>query len=158
IPNPTPVLDDRFGNAAAAVGGNFQISDETDDTGAQNAGSVSLFDGATGALLHTFNNPHPGSDDQFGASVAAVGSNILIGADADETAATNAGSVSLFEGASLAFGPAGAGPHDLTLRRNGDQLELVNNATSAVLRSSLMDETTSVLIVGAPGQANTLTI
>jgi hypothetical protein len=50
-----------------------------DDTGATDAGSAYLFNGSTGALLQTFNNPNPTANAQFSRSVAGVGNNVLVG-------------------------------------------------------------------------------
>ena len=50
-----------------------------DDTGATNTGAAYLFDGATGALVRTFQKPTPAGSDYFGYSVAAMGNNVLIG-------------------------------------------------------------------------------
>jgi hypothetical protein len=43
-------------------------------------GSAYLFDGGTGALRLTFNNPNPTANDAFGFAVAGMGTNVLIGA------------------------------------------------------------------------------
>ncbi|HID23887.1 MAG TPA: hypothetical protein EYP14_16015, partial [Planctomycetaceae bacterium] len=61
-------------------------------------GVVYLFDGSTGELLRTFHNPSPDAGDRFGASIAAVGDNVLIGAYYDDTAGTDAGAAYLFDG------------------------------------------------------------
>jgi hypothetical protein len=67
-----------------------------DDTGANNAGAAYLFS-TSGALLITFTNPTPTSDDVFGVSLAAVGTDrVLIGAYQDDTGANNAGAAYLF--------------------------------------------------------------
>ncbi len=99
IDNPDPQPFDFFGYAGARVGtNNLLISARFDDTGAEDTGSAYLFNGNTGALLQTFNNPTPAQGDDFGLSVAGVGNNVLIGAPGDDTVATNAGSVYLFDG------------------------------------------------------------
>ncbi|MGC1396577.1 MAG: CHAT domain-containing protein [Coleofasciculaceae cyanobacterium] len=49
-------------------------------------------------MQQTFNNPNPGVGDFFGRSVAAVGSNVLIGAHSADIGAANAGSAYLFDG------------------------------------------------------------
>jgi hypothetical protein len=51
----------------------------------------------TPVLLSTFNNPSPAAGDNFGAAIAALGSDrLLVGAPYDDTTATNAGIVYLF--------------------------------------------------------------
>lgn len=95
--NPAPATSDAFGYAVAAVGSDrVLISAYLDDAGAANAGSAYLFN-TNGTLLTTLTNPTPASGEQFGVSVAAVGSSrALIAAHLDGTGATGAGSVYLF--------------------------------------------------------------
>ncbi len=113
--NPTPANGDQFGVAVSGISSNFIVimGARQDDTGATNAGSAYIFDGTTGALLQTFNNPTPATGDQFGFSVAAVGNEVLIGAPLDDTGATNAGAAYLY-GVSNQPPVADAGP-DQTL-------------------------------------------
>ncbi|MGH7451402.1 MAG: PKD domain-containing protein, partial [bacterium] len=98
--NPTPTAGEQFGFAVAAVGNNVLIGAPLNNTGAPGAGIAYLFD-ATGTFIRTFANPTPtpstGILDQFGSSVAAVGSNVLIGALGDDTGAINAGAAYLFD-------------------------------------------------------------
>jgi hypothetical protein len=54
--------------------------------------------------------------------------------------------------------PSDNGPDHLTLRRNGDELELVDDATNTVVASHGMGATRLVEIVGADGEDDTLTI
>jgi nitrate reductase NapE component len=62
----------------------------------QQAGIVYLFN-VNGALLTTFTNPTPAQSYWFGYSVAAIGSDhVLISTQGDDTDATNAGAVYLF--------------------------------------------------------------
>ncbi|MBI3880942.1 MAG: hypothetical protein HY301_12900 [Verrucomicrobia bacterium] len=95
--NPTPAGSDHFGNSLAAVGSDrVLIGAHGDDTGATFAGTAYLFT-TNGTLLTTFTNPTPENFDQFGWSVAAMGSDqVLIGTPDDNTGATNAGSAYLF--------------------------------------------------------------
>jgi hypothetical protein len=95
---PTPAAGNDFGCSVAAVGNNVLIGAFRDDAGASDAGAAYLFDGSTGALLRTFLNPTPATDDWFGYSVAAVGNNVLLGAPYDDTGATDAGAAYLFDG------------------------------------------------------------
>jgi hypothetical protein len=94
--NPTPAINDYFGSSVAA-GGNDRvlIGAIGDDTGATDAGAVYLFS-TNGTLLTTFTNPASAASG-FGSSVAAVGTDrVLISAGSDDTGATNAGAVYLF--------------------------------------------------------------
>jgi len=97
ITNPAPAASDAFGISVAAVGSDrILVGAYLDDAGAANAGSAYLFN-TNGTLLTTFPNPTPASGEQFGFSVAAVGSSrVLIGAHLDTTGATGSGSVYLF--------------------------------------------------------------
>ena len=114
---PNPATGDFFGWSVAGVGANALVGALGDSTGAVGAGSAYLFNGTTGALLQTFNNPNPGVGDFFGRSVAAVGSNVLISSHSSDLGATNAGSAYLFDGTTGALlqtfvnpnGTAGAG-------------------------------------------------
>lgn len=97
ITNPAPAASDAFGISVAALGSDrILVGAYLDDAGAANAGSAYLFN-TNGTLVTTFTNPTPASGEQFGFSVAAVGSSrVLIGAHLDGTGATGAGSVYLF--------------------------------------------------------------
>ncbi len=94
--NPTPGPGDGFGVSVAALGGNVLVGAPFDDTTGPDAGAVYLFNGATGALIKTFTNPAAGANDNFGWSLAAVGSNILIGAPKDSTGAGGGGVAYLY--------------------------------------------------------------
>jgi len=95
--NPTPAAGDIFGSSVAAVGTDgVLIGACRDDTGATDAGAAYLF-AVNGTLLATFTNPTPATADNFGRSVAAVGTDrVLIGADRDDRGATDAGVAYLF--------------------------------------------------------------
>jgi hypothetical protein len=95
--NPTPELNDYFGMSVAAVGNDrVLIGAPYDTTGAPGAGAAYLFS-TNAALLMTFTNPVPGTNDLFGVSVAAVGgARVLIGASLDDTSAPDSGAAYLF--------------------------------------------------------------
>ena len=101
--NPNPTAYDRFGWSVAGVGDNVLIGVPYDVEDGFYAGAAYLLDGATGALLQTFQNPNPPADDYFGWSVAGVGDNILVGAPGDDTGGFYAGAVHLFDGATGAL-------------------------------------------------------
>src|SRR5262249_759896 len=117
----TPSPGDGYGaavasvNEAVAVGARFDLGG-----GAVAAGAVYLYDTnpdgpaglqsihlygdllhATGvppgSLLPTFTDPHPAAGDLFGASVAAVGNNLLIGAPGSSLTGPGDGVVYLFD-------------------------------------------------------------
>jgi hypothetical protein len=79
--NPAPTTDDSFGWSLAVVGKDrVLIGAPGDDLGATNSGAVYLFN-TNGALLTTFANPAPTTDDNFGWLVEALGTDyVLIGA------------------------------------------------------------------------------
>jgi hypothetical protein len=98
-----PEQSNDFGSALAAVGPNILVGDRGSDTLELNAGAAYLYDGATGTLLLTLANPDPTINDDFGSSVSALGSNLLVGARRDDAAASDAGTVYLFDGSSGAL-------------------------------------------------------
>ncbi len=88
IANPTPAPSDSFAGSMAAVGSDrVVIGAVGDNMGANDAGAAYLFS-TNGTLLTTFTNPAPATEDAFGCSVAALGSDrVLIGAYDHETGA-----------------------------------------------------------------------
>jgi hypothetical protein len=99
LANPTPATNDNFGLSVSLSGNRALVGAQNDDTGAVNAGAAYLFDASTGALLRTFLNPGtvPILLDNFGHAVALSGNRGLISANLDDTGATNAGAVYLFD-------------------------------------------------------------
>ena len=95
--NPTPADFDTFGWSVAALGSDRVIIGAIgDNTGAELAGAVYLFS-TNGTLLTTITNPAPASEESFGNSVAAVGSDrVLVGAYEDNAGAQDSGSAYLF--------------------------------------------------------------
>lgn len=100
IPNPAPDTGDFFGLRVTPIAGKkFVVSAASDDSGASNAGSVHLYDGVTGGLIASIDNPLPASDDFFGRTVAAVGNGFVVSADGRDVAGkSNVGMVHLFDG------------------------------------------------------------
>jgi len=68
-----------LGSGVAVAGNLAAIGAPKDDIGAEDAGSVKVFDINTGALLFLVANPHPAKAEHFGASVAFSGSRLVIG-------------------------------------------------------------------------------
>ena len=84
---PDPAFGDRFGESVAGVSGNVLIGAPHQPTcspasvcGDFTDGAAYLFDGATGRLLQTLESPAPSGASNFGASVAEVDGNLLVGA------------------------------------------------------------------------------
>ena len=99
--HPAPQAFSYFGNSVSLSGNRALIGAHQDDpNGVSDAGSAYLFDTATGALLHTLDNPDPQSFDLYGYSVSLSGDRALIGAYADDPNGVNsAGSGYLFDAA-----------------------------------------------------------
>jgi CHAT domain-containing protein len=95
--NPEPVADGRFGTSVATVGSDILIGAWRNTSGGfEDAGQAFLFN-STGTLLQTFDNPQPIVGGNFGISVAAMGSDILIGAPRNTSGGvTRAGQTFLF--------------------------------------------------------------
>ncbi len=94
IENPTPAPNDEFGAAVATVGANVAVGAPADDAVASDAGAAYLFDGDSGALLHTLLVPGAGPGANCGRSVAALGADVLVLCD---------GGIYRFDGASGAL-------------------------------------------------------
>ncbi|MEP0546713.1 MAG: Ig-like domain-containing protein [Rhodothermales bacterium] len=115
--SPLPELNGFFGRSVAGVDdadgdgrGDLLVSAPLEDGGAQDAGRVYLFSGATGELLRTLASPTPELDGRFGDWVAAVPDangdgrgDLLIGASNEDGGAVNAGRAYLFSGATGAL-------------------------------------------------------
>jgi hypothetical protein len=101
LANPDPNNGDFFGAKIVVVDNNVVIGAQDDDTVGNNAGAAYVFEGTTGTLLHSIVHPAPGPSDSpgdvFGISMAAVGHNVIIGAQQDDAGATSAGSAFLFD-------------------------------------------------------------
>jgi len=96
ITNPNAGQNEAFGYDIAIDGTNVLVGAPQDDTGAANSGVAYLFDTA-GTQLLKFVNPTPAVQDDFGRDVDISGTKVVIGADFDDTAATNAGAAYIFD-------------------------------------------------------------
>lgn len=72
--------DDSFGAAVASAGNDVLVGAPLDSGQVESAGAAFLFDGATGARLNVFRGPQAAEGDLFGASVAPIGGDVIIGA------------------------------------------------------------------------------
>ena len=100
IPNPSPAARDNFGVSVAMSNDLLVVGAHRDDAGATDAGTAYLFDALSGTLLHTLDNPLPNDQDNFGISVAIDGTNVVVGADNDDTDALNTGAAYVFDAGS----------------------------------------------------------
>ncbi len=95
--NPTPVVNDRFGYTVAIEGNYAIVGAHLDDSGAIDSGVAYIYDVTTGTLLHTLNNPSPGTNDFFGLKVAIDTNFAVVGVYNDDGAANDSGSVYVFD-------------------------------------------------------------
>ncbi len=98
--NPTPVAGDRFGRAVAISGNRVLVGVYLNDTGAADTGCAYVYDvtSATPTVpVHKLNNPTPNTGDWFGRWLSMSGSRIAIGAALDNTGASDAGSVYVYD-------------------------------------------------------------
>jgi WD40 repeat protein len=95
--NPNPSDEDRFGHSVAVVNNTLVVGASWEDFGATDAGAAYLFDIPTGSLLSIIENPTPEAGDVFGRSLAALGQNVLIGAQLDHSNGIDPGAVFLFD-------------------------------------------------------------
>ena len=96
---PTPaVADDYFGHGVAIVGDTIYVAAWGVDLNGSNSGLVYAFDGTTGGLQSTIQQPPPCWGDNFGYALAAVGNDLLVGARNDNAPYFRAGAAYLFDG------------------------------------------------------------
>ena len=94
--NPTPESFGQFGDSVSIDGTKALVGAPGDNTGGSFSGAAYLFNTTNGNLLQTFKKPNPQSFDRFGESVSIDATNVLIGADQEDTGASAAGSAYLF--------------------------------------------------------------
>ncbi len=118
LPNPN-AGEGGFGFSVAALPNrtdyDLLVGAPFDSTDGDNTGIAHRFARTSGQLLRTFHAPFPGPSTFFGASIAAAGTDVLIGAPAESSAAPNAGAVYRFDPAGplrLAFHKASPGTGD----------------------------------------------
>jgi len=100
LKNPSPASGDNFGNAVAIDGTRLVVGAWLDDAGAADTGRAYVYDlaGATPTVpIFILNNPTPSATDYFGFSVGISGTRVVIGASRDDTAATDAGAVYVYD-------------------------------------------------------------
>jgi hypothetical protein len=98
--NPSPAGNDYFGWSVAISGIRLVVGAVYDDAGATDAGSVYVYDLSSGTPTLpavTLNNPSPAVSERFGHSVAISGARVMVGANLDDTGATDAGSAYVYD-------------------------------------------------------------
>jgi hypothetical protein len=89
-----------FSRSLAISGTRLVVGAPFDEGGATNGGIAYCYDLSNGtptAPVFSVNNPSPELGDQFGSSVAISGTYLVIGADRDDTGATDAGSAYVYD-------------------------------------------------------------
>ena len=100
----TTARGNGFGTSVASVDGNVAIGAPS----ANSTGAVYLYDGIPtddgvsstygyGALIHTFADPNPAPGDEFGASLAVVGNELVVGAPGSSVAGPGNGVAYVFD-------------------------------------------------------------
>ncbi len=146
----TPSPGDGFGEAVAANYGNVAIGAPSD----HGTGAVYLYDGVTtanesistyayGSLIHVFADPNPEPGDEFGASLAVVGNDLVVGAPGSSLSGTGDGVVYVFD----------ANAEGTTF---GDLLATLTIPDAGALTNAhfgaAVGATNTDILVGAPGQ------
>lgn len=104
INTPSPPSEEEFGNAVAISGNVVVAGCYHDDKGNNsNSGSAFVYDLATSAPdlpVLSLENPGPATNDYFGGAVAIAGNTVAVAAYQDDSGATNAGIVYIYNRAS----------------------------------------------------------
>lgn len=98
--NPRPESGSHFGWSMAISGSLLAVGVPQDDTGANDAGIVCVYDlaSSTPAVpLHILENPFPAANDNFGWSVAISGSRVIVGAPRGDSGTGDAGCVYIYD-------------------------------------------------------------
>ncbi len=100
IPNPSPAVNDSFGNSVAISGTRVVVGASRDETGGSDAGSAYVYDLSSGnptVPVATLNNPSPAAYDNFGAAVSISGTRVVVAAPFKNTGVYYAGSVYVYD-------------------------------------------------------------
>jgi len=138
LANPTPAASDNFGTSVAVSGNTVVVGAHLDDTGAFDSGSAYVFHAVTGALVATLTNPSPASSDYFGISVAVSGNIVVVGAERDDTGATDSGSAYVFNATTGAMVAALANPTPTSSDSFGTSVAVSGNT---VVVGAVFDDT-----------------
>lgn len=98
--NPDPAPSDWFGILVAISGTRVVVGAYQDDTGANDAGSAYVYDlsrSTPTVPVAILNNPSPNILDYFGSAIAISGTRVVVGARADDTVTTDAGSAYVYD-------------------------------------------------------------
>ena len=98
--NPTPKVDDHFGNAVSASGSLVVVAAVDDDLGAIDSGCVHVFDTANEGdvgWVATIPNPTPAVGDGFGNAIAVSGDRLVVGVSGYDSGGSNSGRAYVFD-------------------------------------------------------------
>jgi hypothetical protein len=95
----TPTSNEVIGSAIATLNSNVLIAGAPNNSAfAANAGAAYTFDISSGAQLRAFSSGDPRASEHFGAAVAAIGNDVLIGApNVGSSGPDHSGAVYLFD-------------------------------------------------------------
>ncbi len=139
-----------FGTSVASVDGNVAIGAPSADS----TGAVYLFDGVPtddgvsstyvyGALIHTFADPSPAPGDDFGASLAVVGNELVVGAPGSSRSGSGNGVAYVFD----------ANPDSTTFGNLLATLSIPDPDAQAHAQFGASVGTTNTnIVIGAPGK------
>ena len=101
LTNPSPALDDNFGNSVTLGGSRVVIGVGLDDQGSTDSGTVCVYDLNTGTPtvpVLTLNNPAAPGGDEFGHVVSLFGNRLLVTAPDDDVGISlDVGSAYIFD-------------------------------------------------------------
>ncbi|MEM8554035.1 MAG: hypothetical protein AAGF71_04310 [Pseudomonadota bacterium] len=95
--SPSPNEGAQFGEDVAVEGRYTIVGAWRDNSDAEQAGAVYVYDTATGTFLRELQNPNPEAFDEFGSAIDIDGTRVAVGARQKNTNATNSGVVYIFD-------------------------------------------------------------
>jgi WD40 repeat protein len=157
IVNPSPNNNDLFGAAISLSQGKALIGAPLDATTGTGSGRAYVYDSKSGALLQTFENPTPASNDQFGGAVSISGNQALVGAQNDALGGSGSGVAYLYDATTGALTRTIANPgsapasdhfgHAVAITGNQALISATGDATGAANAGTayLFDTTTGAV-------------
>jgi hypothetical protein len=97
ITNPSPSAGDWFGFELATYQDQLVVSTLFGDSGAENAGSVELFDIVTGGIIQSYTNPSPNAGEHFGYSITTADGLLVVGSVLESHSSGDRGSAYVFD-------------------------------------------------------------
>jgi len=100
LTNPTPAVNDQFGAAVAISGRRVVVGAWGDDTAGPDAGTAYVYDlasGTPGVPIVTLANSRPDGNNHFALQVGISDNRIVIGAHQDNSGASEAGRIDVYD-------------------------------------------------------------